>query len=194
MREIFGLLKKQRFGLDLFKKLSRRERIFSTLGAFVLVLLFGYFWGVSPLLENLKTVDRLILQKERELEEMVKLKKEYDTLKGKLRGIEQKLNQQNKEFSLLSFLEGTANTVQIRKNIASMRPQPIATQEKNFQEDSVEVRVENVSLPQIVDFLTAIESSSIYLRVKQVRLKTRYSDPNFMDATFLVSSYSPKVT
>jgi len=178
---------------DLFKKLSRREQIFSAMGGISVIFLLGYFLGVSPLLEKMKTVDRLILKKEKELQEIVILKKEYDELKGKLRGIEQKLKQQKRDFSLLSFLESTANTAQIRKKISSMRPQPLTTEDKSFQEDSVEVRVENVSLSQVVEFLKAIESSPVYLRVKQIRLKTRYSDPKFMDATFLISSYQQKI-
>ncbi|HEX9757995.1 MAG TPA: type II secretion system protein GspM [Nitrospiria bacterium] len=193
MKILFGAFKKA-LGVDLFKKLSHRERIFTVSGGITLVFLFVYFFGVSPLLEQMKTVDRLILQKEDELQKMAFLKKEFDELKGKLRGIEQKISQQKKDFSLLSFLEGTANTVEIRKNISSMRPQPIASEDNSFEEDSVEVRVENVKLSQIVEFLTAIESSPVYLRVKQVRLKTRYSDPNFMDATFLISSYQKKFT
>ncbi len=179
-------------GLDFYKKLSRRERIFSGVGILVVGLLLGYFLGVSPLLDKIKTVERLILKKENEIEEMTKLKKDFDELKGKLRRIELKLNQQKGGFSLLSFLERTASTVQIRKNISSMRPQPMAIEDQNFKEDSVEVRIENVSLLQIVEFLNAIEDASIYLRVKQVRLKTRYADPNFLDATFLVSSYKSK--
>jgi type II secretory pathway component PulM len=189
MREIWDGLRVQRFGLELFKRLSKREQLFTATGGILLFCLLGYFLMVNPMLERMKTTDRLILQKEEELNEMARLKKEYDQLQGRLKGIEVRLSQQPGNFSLLSYLEGTANSTQIRKNISSMRPQPSGTDNEHFRENSVEVRIENVSLFQVVEFLGAIERSPTYLRVKQVRLKTRYSDPNAMDATFLISSY-----
>jgi len=126
--------------LYLYKKLSRRERIFTMTGGVGLIFLLVYFIGVDPMLERIKMTDRLIVKKEKDIEKMVKLKREYDGLKERFERIETRLNRQKGDFSLLSFIEGTAQSIDIRNKISSMRPQPVNTQQDFFNEDSVELR------------------------------------------------------
>jgi len=179
-------------GLYFFKKLSRRERIFTMTGGMGLILLLVYFLGVDPMLERIKMTDRLIVKKEKDIEEMVKLKREYDGLKLRFGKIETRLNRQKGDFSLLSYIEGTAQSIDIRNKISSMRPQPINSQEDFFKEDSVELRIKNIRLQEIVEFLKTMGDSPNYLRVKLIQFKTRYSDPSFLDVTLIISSYSHK--
>ena len=192
MNRFLTHLKGYQQGLYFYKKLSRRERIFTMTGGIGLILLLVYFLGVSPMLERIKITDRLILKKEKDIEEMVKLKQEYDGLKERFKGIETRLNRQKGDFSLLSFIEGTAQSIDIRNKISSMRPQPVPSQEGLFREDSVELRIKNISLPQIVEFLKTMGDSPHYLRVKLIKFKTRYSDPSFLDVTLIISNYRHK--
>lgn len=192
MKHFLKNLKGYQQGLYLYKKLSRRERIFTMTGGVGLILLLVYFIGVDPMLERIKMTDRLIVKKEKDIEKMVKLKREYDGLKERFERIGTRLNRQKGDFSLLSFIEGTAQSIDIRNKISSMRPQPVNTQQDFFNEDSVELRIKNISLPKIVEFLKTMGDSPNYLRVKLIQFKTRYSDPSFLDVTLIISSYRHK--
>lgn len=192
MEKFLKNLKVYQQSLYFYKKLSRRERIVTMTGGVGLVFLLVYFLGVDPMLEGIRMADRLILKKEKDIGEMVKLKREYDGLKERFERIETRLNRQKGDFSLLSFIEGTAQSIDIRNKISSMRPQPISRQEDFFKEDSVELRIKNISLPKIVEFLKTMGDSPNYLRVKLIQFKTRYSDPSFLDVTLIISSYRHK--
>lgn len=192
MEKFLKNLKVYQQSLYFYKKLSRRERIVTMTGGVGLVFLLVYFLGVDPMLEGIRMADRLILKKEKDIGEMVKLKREYDGLKERFERIETRLNRQKGDFSLLSFIEGTAQSIDIRNKISSMRPQPISRKEDFFKEDSVELRIKNISLPKIVEFLRTMGDSPNYLRVKLIQFKTRYSDPSFLDVTLIISSYRHK--
>jgi len=60
---------------------------------------------------------------------------------------------------------------------------------EGFREMGVEVKVQNVTLEQAVRFLSSIDDSPHLIRVKQLRMRTRFSDSRFMDATFLTVTY-----
>ena len=48
-----------------------------------------------------------------------------------------------------------------------------------------------VSLPEIVQYLNAIESTRQMLSVKSLRMRTRSDAPELLDVNFMVSSFEP---
>ena len=72
-----------------------------------------------------------------------------------------------------------------------MRPQP-KLEVKGYEEVGVEIKIQGVTLGQTVKFLSAIEESKSLVNVKRVRLKTRYSEPQYMDAIILATTYEEK--
>jgi hypothetical protein len=91
-------------------------------------------------------------------------------------------------FSLLSFVEETAATQQMRNRLVSIRPQPTQSLPP-YREVSAEVKLESVTLPQVVAYLTALDRAPQRIRVKSLRLKTRYADPKLLDGSFVVATY-----
>ncbi|HEY5599256.1 MAG TPA: type II secretion system protein GspM [Candidatus Manganitrophaceae bacterium] len=170
-----------------FARLSPRERFILGGGAAAVFLLVGYFVFAAPLLDRMEALDRLIPQKEKEVREFIRLKEEYQGLSKIVEKIEGRLPSRN-QFSPLSFLEERAAKNQIRGNIAYIRPLAPQVREP-YHEIPVEVRMENVTLAQMVPFLASVEAAPYYLRIKRLSMKTRFSDPSYLDATFVVSSY-----
>lgn len=168
-------------------RLSSRERWVLGGGAILGFLLVVYFSLLGPTLERMALLDRLIPQKEKELQDFARLQEEYRTISQGIQEVQRRIPAAN-QFSPLSFLEETAARNQIRSNIAYIRPMVPQLQEP-YREIPVEVKVENVTLARIVPFLTSIENAPFVLRIKRLSMKTRFSDPTFMDITFVVSSY-----
>ncbi|MFY9270711.1 MAG: type II secretion system protein GspM [Candidatus Manganitrophaceae bacterium] len=175
-------------GIDrFFLRLSTRERWVLGGGIITAISLILYMFVVGPMWERKVVLDRLIPQKEKEIREFSRLKGEYAAVSQEIEGIERRLPSAG-QFSPLSFLEETANQNQLRGNIAYIRPLAPQVHEP-YREIQVEIKVENVALARVVPFLTAVENAPYPVRIKRLALKTRFSDPSLMDATFLVSAY-----
>ena len=72
-----------------------------------------------------------------------------------------------------------------------MKPKKIPLNE-SYDENLVEVQMENISLTELVDFIHKIESSGHLLKVKRLRVKTRYDDRNLLNVTLQVTTYKKK--
>jgi general secretion pathway protein M len=169
-------------------QLARRERRRVLGGALVLVVALGYLFGVRPLLDRYDTLDRLIAQKEREYAEVVRLREEYRQAKTRLESIEARLGRAGQGFQLLSFLEGLAAKNGVRDRIAYMRPQP-STGAGRFREQAVELRLDGVTINQLVQLLTQIAEVPQGLRVKRLSVVTRYDNANRLDVVVQVAAY-----
>ena len=172
---------------SIFQRFSPRERWIVGGGAGIALFLIGYFVFVGPAVDRMASLDRLIPQKEKEVREFSKLRDDYQEISRAIQEVERRLPAQN-QFSPLSFLEENAAKNQIRANIAYIRPMAPQLHEP-YREIPVEVKVENVALARIVPFLASIQTAPYYLRIKRLAMKTRFSDPAFLDVTFVVSSY-----
>jgi len=175
---------------DYFETRSGRERVILLAGGAIVAvfLLYGLFQLPFAYQERMETLDRLIVQKEDGLKQLAELKTQYQKLNDRVGRIESRIAQDKQGFSLLSYLEDVATTSRIRSNITYMRP-PSMPQSGGYREMAVEVKVENAPLGQIVRLLTALEQSPHVLKIRRLHLKTRYSDPNYLDAVFLLSTY-----
>ncbi len=171
-------------------RLTRRERRVLIVGSLVGIgmLIYGLFSSTVFYLDRMKGLDRLIRQKEQTLVELARIRTEYALLSRQMSTVDDRIQKDQGRFSLLSYLESLSNTTQIRTRIAYMRPQPgMATDQ--YRETSVEMKVENVTLDQAVRFLSSIEQAPHVLKIKNLHFKTRFANPQFLDVTFLVSTY-----
>ncbi len=173
--------------VEFWERLSSRERTFLAVGIGLSMILLGYHFMFSPFMDRLKTMDRLISQKENEIMEMSQLRKQVLAAQQKIAGVENRIVQ-DKSFSLFSYLEGIAVKNQVKDKIVFIRPQPSQVL-GDYREVAVEVRMESVTLAQTVKFLETIQASPQFLRVKRAQLKSRYNDPSLLDGTFVVASY-----
>lgn len=174
---------------DLIGRLTGREKVF-LIGGIIFVaaiLLYGLSLVYSSIIERVDLKERLIQQKEKDLKEIFAIKDEYVQLRDRIAEIDSRIGAR-KEFSLLSFLEGLANSRNIRTNIAYMKPQTLPLSDE-YRESIVEVKIDNIRLNQIIEVISAIENSPNLIKIKRLHMKTRFADPNYMDVVLLVSTF-----
>lgn len=169
-------------------RLSTREKWMLGGGAVIAASLILYFALVDPTLQRMAQLDSLIPRKERDLRDLLLLKQEFQGVSKEIVDIERRLPAQS-SFSPLSFLEENAAKNRIKGNIAFIRPLAAQEHQSQYREVPVEVKVEKVTLSQIIPYLTALENSPHRLRIKRLSIKTRFSNPDLMDVTFMVLSY-----
>jgi len=53
----------------------------------------------------------------------------------------------------------------------------------------VDLVIDNITLPQLVEFIYKIENSGHLVKVKRFRVKARFDNPDLLNATFQVSTF-----
>jgi general secretion pathway protein M len=176
--------------ISFLDRLSRRERLALLVGAIVLMG-FG-LWGLSNLFQwyrdRTQNLDRLIEQKQEDRITLVRLRHEHGQLNEEIQKLEERINRDQDNFSLLSFLESTSDKLAMRSHITNMRPQP-SSDVDGYKEVGVEIKMDNVTLDQIIRLLSSIETAPHLIRIKRLRLQTQFADPRLMKATFLATAY-----
>jgi len=169
-------------------RLGGREKLVLIAGGVAVALLLFYRFGLSPALERLRVLDRLVATKEGDLHEMKSMRDTYLAQKRLMEQVNQSLAQRDKDFAIFSFLEELANKTGIKNNIMYMKP-ALATPGELFRESSVEMRLEGIALPQLTRYLYDIEQAPQLLRVRRMHVKPRAADPDQLDVTFQVSTF-----
>jgi Type II secretion system (T2SS), protein M len=168
-----------------YARLAPRERLFVAVGAAALSLVVAFLviHGVESAKARLRGG---IDAKERQLERVQALRAEYLELKQRADDLTAK-NADRSPNWLYSTLEPLLKKNLSRDKIHSMDPssKPIGDQ---YVEDSVNVEVLGVTLPQIVALLYEVEQSPDPMHVSRLQMKKRVSGPYEFDVVFSVSS------
>ena len=83
--------------------------------------------------------------------------------------------QQN--FSPFSRLEELAGQTGIRSKIQYMKP-IVSTPSDAYEEESVEIKMEGITLEQFIQYLYQIENSPQFMKIKRLHIKPINESPN----------------
>jgi general secretion pathway protein M len=169
-------------------KLGGREKRVIALGCLVVAAFLFFQFGLSPALQRQKTLERLVTQKEREVQEVQGLRETYLARKAVVEEVHRSLNRRGQEFAIFSFLEELANKSGIKSNIMYMKP-ALSTAGELFRESSVEMKLEGIALQALIQYLYEIEQAPQLLRVRRLAIKPRAANPDMLDVTVQVSTF-----
>ncbi len=124
-----------------------------------------------------------------ELASFDKLKDEYAAELARLAPLEKRLNQTRPGQSVGSTIEEIASGIGIKKNIASFKPLE-AKSEKGYEQSGVEVRVDGVTLNQLMNLIYRMEKHESLLLVREFSMKSRFDNPDLFDAKLHVELVS----
>ncbi len=168
---------------------QREQRVLIGAGA-VFVLLILYL-TVDSVLQGYDRLETKIAKTRKEVENLTQLREEYMEAHKQLEEVKTKLDRMEKGFSMLSFIEDLANKQNIRENIGSVKPKELPLND-DYNESIVELKMDNVTLPDLVDFIYKIENSGHLLKVKRLRIKTRFDNRDLLNVTMQVTTYKRK--
>ncbi|WP_432821136.1 type II secretion system protein GspM [Trichloromonas sp.] len=171
----------------MLSQLNQRQRIVLFTGTLFALASLIYFGLVAPYQNALRGLDRKIASRQQQLADMQTLSRQYVQLKQNLNTVQQRLDQDS-AFSMFSSVESLAVRDVGRENLVYMRPQP-PTEKEGFREESVEIKLERVNLPQLMRLLYDVEAAEMPLQVKSLRVKTRFDDRHRLDSVLTVASY-----
>lgn len=170
----------------MISQLNQRERIFVIVGGVSLILALLYFAIVAPYRSALNRLDSQIATRSGQLQEVKALQARYLELKQQRLQM-QRLLDTRQDFSALTFIENLVKRTSGRENLLSMRPQTPETRNE-FMIDSVEIKLERLSLKQVLELLLAIEEAATPMQVKNLHIKQRFDDRALLDATMTITA------
>jgi type II secretory pathway component PulM len=163
-------------------KLESRDKKALLIGGVAAVIIVLYAFVVSPLTSDLTRKRELIPRKERELTEMRVLKDQYLEMKQRLQQAQAIAAQRG---PLLTEIENLTKRANLNSKMVSVKPQA-GVQTESFKESIVEIRLDNITLYDIVNYVYLLEKNG--LRIKKLNFKPRYDNPKLLNSTILVSS------
>jgi hypothetical protein len=162
-------------------RLTRREYwLAGVLVAFIAAWAF-YAIGVGPALERIETLNRVIPEKQNDLEKLRTMAGEYTALNDAIEDLRTKIASQQETFELLPYAESLVQECGLTKNLVTMKQQT-SQLETNYQETVVEIEMENLTLRQIFDFLQKIQSSKVLARTKTLYIKKNLKNSDLLDS------------
>ena len=163
-------------------KLESRDKKTLIIGGGAAAAILLYALVLSPFLEDLSRKRDLIPKKERDLVEMRQLKDQYKEMQGRL---QQAQEAAAKRGPLLTEIENITKRANLGSKIVSLKPQP-GTETDGFKESIVEIRLDNITLYDVVNYVYLLEKAT--LRIRKLQFKPRYDNPKLLNATILASS------
>jgi type II secretory pathway component PulM len=164
-----------------YQKLESRERLLVQIAAGLLGLLALYNFVFLPIAGISTGLNDKIEQRQRDLSSIRRLTSTYAMLKLELGTAEHRTVPQNKDFSLFSILEASLTTSLGHEKIGSITPGADRNLTDGFTEHSVQLKLQDVNLAQLVDALYAIGSMSQPVGVSALRIQRRTENPHSYD-------------
>ena len=172
--------------LNYYARLAPRERLLvGVAGVSVLLIsLYSFVW--EPLQSSRELLTRRITAKQKELSEVQKQREVYLDLQRHLEANQAAISEGDPNFNLFSYVQTNITQAVSREHITSMNPSNKNIGD-NFQEQLVEIKLTQISLPQLVDLLYRVEKGDHPLRFSRLQIKKRYNDIRNFDVIATVS-------
>ncbi len=170
-------------------QLAKREKYLVTLAVIIIVLGAVIQFVFTPFLEKKELYKNNVTAKQNNLQEMVALREEYLLLEQDSDVLTQRLAQRPKNFTLFSFLEKAAGDAGVKENIKSMKPSASAGKGP-FKESLVEMKLERITLGQMVDYLKLIESPEYLVNIKRLSIQSNKKETQFLDVVLQVLTFT----
>ena len=163
-------------------KLEPKDKKTLIIGGAVAGIILLYAFVFSPLTGDLSRKRGLIPKKERDLAQMRVLRDEYNELQHRLKQAQAAAGRRG---PLLTEIENISKRAALSGKIVSLKPQAGA-QTEGFKESIVEIKLDNVTLYDIVNYVHLLEKAQ--LRIRKLAFKPRFDNPKLLNSTLLVSS------
>ncbi|MCK4487884.1 MAG: hypothetical protein KAU38_14135 [Desulfobacterales bacterium] len=168
-------------------KLAKREKYFVLVAACSIAIFFLLQFLVFPFFEKKRRIQRGISTKEQGLKEIVRLSSEFRAYQKGSQGVQQSLARR-KGFTLFSFLEKAAGEAEVKARIKYMKPS-ISSGTGPYKESMVEMKLEAITLQQLVGYLYRIESPDDLVNIKRISISQNKKEQGYLDAIVQVITF-----
>ncbi|MCD6526900.1 MAG: type II secretion system protein M [Desulfuromonas sp.] len=172
----------------MIQNLSPREQLMLLIGGLCCLATLVYFALIQPYCSAIDQLDSKIASRSKQLQQVKQLQQDYLRIQSQIKSL-QKQQTNAPDFALFAFVESQVSRIAGRENLTAMRPLA-AINHDDISEESVEIKLENISLGQMMQLLQSFDSAPASLQVKSLQLKVRFDNPQQLDGSLHISAYS----
>lgn len=169
--------------------LQRREKIIIAVAGTLLVILLLLELIIFPIVDRRSMLSKRIGQRTQALAEIKQLANEYQGLTSGTVSNEARLRNRARNFTLFSFLDTLAGKSGIKQNIIYMKPTSSNLKGSPYSLSMVEMKINNLTMEQLVNFLHGVETSQDMIWVKRVSLAKGDKEGQLIDAVLQVETF-----
>lgn len=170
-----------------YYKLDKRERLLVKVAAGAIGVFVGYNLIYVPILSFQSDLEEEIVARQHDLEEVRQMTVTYRRVNTELTALEKSAAPPGKDFSLSSVLSTALNGAVGNDAIAGISLLPDKSISGQFTQYSVNLKLQAVSLKQLVDALYQIKSIKVPVVVSNLSIKKHGQDPHSYDIDMICS-------
>lgn len=148
-----------------------------------------YGFVVEPMQDRIRTLQRIIPEKQSQLRDIQAASKKYIALRREVEHMQRRMAAQDSDFQLLPFLEALIERHQVTPYVVTME-RDTRSSEPGYSETLVEIGLEGIALEPLVRFLEAVETSGALIQVGSLYLRKDPGNATQLNAT--VQIHSPR--
>lgn len=169
-------------------KLSRREKqSIYIVSAFICIFIVVQF-VVYPFMDKRSRLKRGIQAKTKMLDNIISLKNRYDTIHQKTKLAKIRFSKRKKGFTLFSFLDRLSGKAGLKEHITYMKPSTTTRKNSPFKTSMVEMKLQAVTLNQLIPYLYMVETSDNMVKVKRLSISKTGKQKDFINAVLQVET------
>jgi type II secretory pathway component PulM len=167
-------------------QVTSRERLLS-IGLIVVLAAWAlYALAVRPACDRIRTLQRIIPEKQAQLRQLQTQSTEYAALRHELAQRQTEMASPGSDFQLLPFLEKLVTRHKLTQHVVTMEPDS-RTPQPGYAE-GVTIELHDISLKQLIDFLSDVQTSASTVRVGSLHIRKNPNNEALLDSTVGISS------
>ena len=171
-----------------YEGLSQKEKVFVVI---FLSLIVALIIAVSVIFISSALNSRYadIEDKEKKLSDIIAQKDKYREAEQAQKTFEQRLKSNN--VNLFSFVEEISRRLQVDISDMNERESPVQKGDK-IKEQTLELNISKIPMDRLVDFMKEIEKSQYIVKIKKLKINTRYEkESRSLNVNMIVATYKP---
>ena len=170
-------------------RLGSREKLALGALAAVVCLIMIHAFVISPGIERRRQAEKEVSSQKKNLADIAGLAERYRELKASSNTMSLEFRNREKNFALFKFLDGLAGKANVKKNIKYMKPNSKNLTGGRFVESIVDMKLQNLSMEQLLGYLYQIETSGNSVTVRRITITESGRQGGSVDAVLLVAAY-----
>jgi len=169
--------------------LTQREKQTIAAGAVLFGLIVAFQIFVRPAIGRLRTLRRVISDKQQVLGELRAKSQQYKAVSRELEKIRLEMERQPQERKILSFVEHVQKDSGLMQKVVYMKPSTMTVKDI-YEQKTIEIKLQSITLDQLIRFLLKIESSELTIGIRTLEIKRGLLDSRLLDTTIQLVSLS----
>ncbi len=166
-------------------QLAKREKYLVSLAGGILFLIIILDFLIFPFFEKKEHLREGVINREVALNKIIKMSAEYKRLKNGDSGLHKIIAKRKQGFTLFSFLEQESAKSDVKGHIKYMKPST-SQSSGQYKESVVEMKLEGITLKQLVEYLYQIESPEDAINIQRISIKENRKESGYIDAVLKV--------